>query len=207
MFLLGFFNRSLWSVLSEETNESPSHKFPFWWCSVFLRQTEQNLSPHFWHWEWPSCVFDKLEGDVHFGQGRSLTTVWLDNGCRHTEVLGDLSTWSPLSFRGMLTLILLSGSFDRFLTDIVLLPWFSCGEKTNKCTVKLPKQATGLYLSPHFKNHILYFLDQHHQHLFQAYSRGTRVYFAAYSLLNTVIIKLSKVSILQSLVWQPYSTF
>lgn len=132
MFLLGFFDRSLWSVLSEETNESPSHKFPFWWCSVFLRQTEQNLSPHFWHWEWPSCVFDKLEGDVHFGQGRSLTTVWLDNGCGHTEVLGDFSTWSPLSFRGMLTLILLSGSFDRFLTDIVLLPWFSCGEKIKK---------------------------------------------------------------------------
>lgn len=189
MFLLGFFDRSLWSVLSEETNESPSHKFPLWWCSVFLRQTEQNLSPHFWHWEWPSCVFDKLDGDVHFGHGRSFTTVWLDIGCRHTEVLGDLSTWSSLSFRGILTLILLSGSFDRFLTDIVLLPWFSCGEKINKCTVKLPLLASHrLNFLPWFwkpfhffsqwtflKLHILYFLDQHCQHLFQSWSRRTRV--------------------------------
>lgn len=178
MFLLGFFDRSLWSVLSEGTNTSPSHESPFWWCSLFLRQSEQNLSPHFWHWEWPSCVFDKLEGDVHFGHGRSLTIAWLDIGWGHTDVIGELSTWSPLSLRGMLTLTLLSGSFDRVLTKIVLLPWFSCGENSNNVllnfcikpqayvyplilkTVSLFSQWTFLKL------HVLYFLDQHHQHLF-----------------------------------------
>lgn len=132
----GFLDLSLWSVLDGAV-DSPLHCLPLACCSVSLRHTEQNLKPHFWHWQCPSCVFEKFEGEVHFGHALSWFPACLVTGwcwiCDNSGVLVPLFNSSWLFSFGMLRFTFWSGNLARSSYDEdfreSLVPWFSCEKK------------------------------------------------------------------------------